>query len=295
MDLQKRGQSLDETCLVYLADKCVIGNRLVAPEERFGNARERFSGNPEVAEAVTKRMRDAEEIKDRLESALGHTLEYMLRKYEKIVLTASRGEEKEIYLVRHGALPGSGKGKHFIGQSDFHLSEDGIQQARDLRDELRHTKFSAVYCSDLRRGIATAEIIAEPHRVSPIIRKDLREINLGEWDGLSFEEVRLRFPKDYAARGDDIVHFRTPGGESFLDCSFRVIPAFYEMIHSSTGNILIVGHAGVNRILLCQVLGIALVKIFEIKQNPGCLNRIRYIDSSFKLDLMNGVKFGGSS
>ncbi len=94
-----------------------------------------------------------------------------------------------------------------------------------------------------------------PHGLPCLPKPGLRELSLGRWEGLTFDKVQWKYPGDYNARGMDIVNFRPPEGESFLDCSFRVIPTFYEILSSTRGNILVVGHAGVNRIILSQALG----------------------------------------
>jgi broad specificity phosphatase PhoE len=104
----------------------------------------------------------------------------------------------------------------------------------------------------------------------------------------TFEEVRERYPEEFEKRGRDMVHYRPPGGESFLDCTARVIPVFFNILHATRGNVLIVAHAGVNRIILCQVLGVSLAKLFDIDQGYGCVNVIRYRDGSFMLQILNG-------
>jgi broad specificity phosphatase PhoE len=68
-----------------------------------------------------------------------------------------------------------------------------------------------------------------------------------------------------------------------------VIPAFYEIIQSTRGNVLIVAHAGVNRIILSQVLGKSLDGLFEIDQDYGCLNVIRHRSQVFEVTLLNDV------
>ena len=116
----------------------------------------------------------------------------------------------------------------------------------------------------------------------------MREIDLGEWEGLSFEEVERTYPEEFQKRGRDIVHYQPPGGESFFDCTKRVIPAFYSLLHATRGNILLVGHAGVNRIILCQVLGKSLADLFDIGQGYACLNLIHYEDGTFTAKVLNG-------
>jgi alpha-ribazole phosphatase len=197
--------------------------------------------------------------------------------------------ERLIYLARHGLVGPPDAPKRFIGQVDPPLSDQGIEQARQLSWELSDVALTAIFCSDLQRSLKTAEVIAAGQAVRPRARRDLREIGLGEWEGLTFEEVCRRYPKEFRERGQDIAHYHPPGGESFADCSRRVVGAFEEILASTNGNVLIVGHAGVNRVILCHVLGMPLAHLFRLSQHHGCLNQLYYRDSCYHLEALNRV------
>jgi probable phosphoglycerate mutase len=119
----------------------------------------------------------------------------------------------------------------------------------------------------------------------------LREISLGEWEGLSFDTVRNADPEAFEARGRDILGHRPPKGESFFECTLRVIPAFYDMLGRTRGNLLIVGHAGVNRILLSQALGRSLRDLLEIDQDYGCVNVLVVRSGRLEVKLLNGSPY----
>ena len=89
-------------------------------------------------------------------------------------------------------------------------------------------------------------------------------------------EVRRLFPQEYDRRGADLAGYRPAGGESFADLSARVLPAFEEVVQQSGENLLIVGHAGVNRVILCHLLGMPLANLFRLEQEYGCLNILEY-------------------
>jgi probable phosphoglycerate mutase len=108
--------------------------------------------------------------------------------------------------------------------------------------------------------------------------KELREIDMGRWDGLGMDEVKRLFPGEFEKRGLDSVNYRPPGGESFADLRARVLPAYREIIGGNDGNIAIVSHAGVNRVILCDIMNLPLKNLFEIKQDYACINRIRYFE-----------------
>jgi alpha-ribazole phosphatase len=289
MDIPLQRSGLGEAELVYLADKYVDGSRIISMDERFPVSMRRYGGEPEIQEAIRRRWRHAGIVKDRIERILECSVESVFQRHMaglKRIVAGQRG--KVIYLIRHGLVAMNGGGRRYVGQLDLSLHEEGIRQAEELRERLKDLPISAVYCSDLKRSVETARIIARDRGLEPLALESLREINLGRWEGESFEEIRRRYPDAYEERGRDILHFKTPEGESFLDCIQRIIPALYEVLHSDHEVVLIVGHAGVNRIILCQALGWSADRLFEIKQDHGCLNIVHFEDSSFRVDVING-------
>jgi len=182
---------------------------------------------------------------------------------------------RTIYLIRHGKIQLPEDERRYIGHYDVPLDETGIEQARCLQHRLDGSRITAAYCSDLSRSRRTAEIIVNDKDIPIFARQDLREINLGEWEGCTFADIEQRFPDEFRKRGSDIVRYRIPGGESFGDCNKRVLTAFHDILEISTGNILIAGHAGVNRMILCHIMGVPLQDLFKIRQEYGCINVIQ--------------------
>ena len=278
----KHAQPPDESDVVHLADKLVKCDRVVSLEERFDGPLKKFAGRPEVLRSVERRLRDAATINGQMERLLGCAPETLARKYAAV----SSGR-KIIHLARHAAIHPPGAPKRYIGQTDPPLTGEGFLQAEKLAEKFRGLPLAAIFCSDLRRSFDTAKVVANLHGMDPRPLSSFREVALGQWEGLTFEAVRTRYPREYEARGRDIAGFRPPGGESFRDCARRVVPAFYEAIRSLPGDILIVGHAGVNRVLLCRLLGKSLSELFDIEQDYCCLNRILAAESSFELESLN--------
>ena len=190
-----------------------------------------------------------------------------------------------LYLVRHGDVLRPA-GKSYIGQIEAPLSAQGIKQARALHKWLQPVRFSSVVSSDLARARRTAEIIAGP-RASIESLAALREIDLGAWEGLTFRQIEQRFPEAYAARGRDLENWRPPGGESFATCRARVLHALAEILKLAPANLLIVAHAGVNRLILCGILGIPAANLHSMGQDYGCVNVIEYSGARARLQLLN--------
>lgn len=134
--------------------------------------------------------------------------------------------------------------------------------------------FQLNFCSDLKRCVLTAKIIADLFTERICVKKKLREISLGQWEGIAVEDIQKKFPGQWEFRGKNLKGFRPPEGESFSDLSQRVLPTFYTLCEHTPGDILVVTHAGVIRVILADVLKIDLNDIFEIPQDYAALNFI---------------------
>lgn len=194
--------------------------------------------------------------------------------------------KKLIYLARHGDI-GLGRDKRYIGQLDLPLSVQGKKQAARLKDLFCQVPLDNIYCSDLRRAQQTADLIATAHQISPVAHVGLRELNMGDWDGELFSDIKTKYPAEFKQRGEDIANYSPPKGESFSGCYKRVIPIFENLAQSDETTILIIGHAGVNRVILCRVLGIPLDNLFRFEQSYGCLNLIYKEGSEYRLNYLN--------
>jgi probable phosphoglycerate mutase len=180
-----------------------------------------------------------------------------------------------IYLLRHGEVEGDAE-RRFIGQSDPPLSGEGRHHARAWHKIFASIEWEAVLCSDLQRSEETARMIAGARQAAVCTMPKFREIHLGQWEGLSMAYVRRHFPEQWRRRGDDLAKYQPPGGESFKDLQERVVPAFEAVSAQLKGHGLIVAHAGVNRVILCHLLGMPLSNLFRLGQDYGALNIIDY-------------------
>ena len=187
-----------------------------------------------------------------------------------------------IYLMRHGDSRRDAV-KRYIGQTDHPLNRTGRAEAEFWRRELQQVPFGRIVSSDLVRALETAQIIAGGDGKSVEICAGLREIRMGAWDGRPVDEIRHDFPDEYERRGAMISGHRPPGGESFDDLARRVLPVFEELVLGSSGNLLSVGHAGVNRVILCHIMGRCRKDLFSIPQDYCCLNLIDYGTAGLRL------------
>jgi alpha-ribazole phosphatase len=193
-----------------------------------------------------------------------------------------------VYLVRHGQVA-DGHTDRYHGNNDIGLSDKGVRQFEDLAAQLAGVDLVGIYASDLGRALTGAEIISRGRNQAPQTIPEFREIHFGVWEGLSFTEIAARYPAELEARFQDLTSFRIPGGESLLDVSSRVLPRLNDLIaqHSEQA-FIIVAHAGVNRVILSQALGLPLDHLFRLDQNYGCLNIIDYFPDMAVVRLLNG-------
>lgn len=194
----------------------------------------------------------------------------------------------KIYLVRHGETDYN-KNKVFQGQIDSHLTDEGIQQAKDLAKRLKDCKISKIYCSTLARARDTAKIISEVLKVDVVESPLLKEQSLGVWEGKNKQEV-IKDLKDKYGSLMDKKEIIPPQGEGFEKVEERSIPFIEKAIKESSGNILVVGHALLNRVIIGYYLGMDYFNRYKIVQKNCHLNILNVSrDGSIKVEALNTI------
>jgi broad specificity phosphatase PhoE len=182
--------------------------------------------------------------------------------------------EKRIYLLRHGETLLNGR---YVGSTDVELSADGRAMIADLAHFFSDKIIDQVYCSPMKRCLDTFMLLEIDGDVE--IDEDLREIDFGLWEGLSFDEIvekNRELVDEWSAAGDG---FSFPAGESVKDFGGRVERFSRKIIESEKNSILIVAHGGTLRYLLCLFLGLDPEKKMVFAVTPGCLSEIILYDS----------------
>ena len=155
---------------------------------------------------------------------------------------------KKVYLIRHGRpdFPG-GKGM-CIGSTDIPMGEKGFAQAKEMAAVL--PPVTAVFSSPLTRAVQTAQAIGLP----VTILDGLREMHAGEWDGLTFDEIRQRYPELYAARASDLT-LPLPGAEDHAAGLARFAAAMDQAAAMSPGDFAVTAHGGILALFLESISG----------------------------------------
>ena len=159
-------------------------------------------------------------------------------------------------LVRHGETEGQSSVRYH-GRNDVPLSALGRAQMGRAREALANERFDAVYASTLSRSVEAATIIAgEATTVTRVAGFD--EIDFGEWEGLTAEEIRRRDPERYAAWVGTRTDFQYPGGESITSFRARVVRALHEVLaQAPPGHLLFAVHKGIIYSVLTELLQLA--------------------------------------
>lgn len=199
-------------------------------------------------------------------------------------------QRTRIYLIRHGQVEGH-KEKRYNGQANVPLTQLGREESGRVCDNLVDIHLDAVYSSDLDRSRYCAELIAEVHNLTVSTCESLRELHVGDWEGRTWAELQETYPDDWRSRLQDLVNFQVPGGESFQDVADRIRPTIQKIITGHLGgDVVLVAHGGVNRIVLLDAIGAPLEQVFSIEQDYGCLNIIDYFsDGNAVVKLLNGT------
>ena len=159
-----------------------------------------------------------------------------------------------LYFVRHGQTAWNDIGR-FQGSTDVPLNLLGIEQAEKAALALKDIHFDAIYSSPLNRAQVTAQTIARPHQLTVQVEPRIAEINFGQWEGMTFEEI--------------------PGSETFADAESRTMDFLNELINANDNKtFLIVSHGAAIRTMICGLLQIPLDRAWLFSQGNANITRI---------------------
>ncbi len=193
----------------------------------------------------------------------------------------------KILLVRHGFI--GLQEERFLGRTDLPLSETGEKQAEQLRDRLEREKLDVIYTSPLRRARSTADIIAAGHKAKVTPCEELCECNFGDIEGLTFEEIKQRYP----VLAEELSNRKTgafPGGETLEQLNSRV-ETFLKRLerHKPEETVLIVAHGGPIRLIICNLLGLGREHWVQMRVDHASLSIVETHPGTAILSLLNDV------
>lgn len=200
-----------------------------------------------------------------------------------------------IFLLRHGETDWNLQGR-CQGVTDLDLNDQGKQQALDIANYLSKEKVDAIYSSDLQRAVRTAEAIKRSHNITVTIDSDFRELNHGEFEGLTFSDIRSNYPDFIDVWRSRPAELLIPGGERLVDVDGRAWKGMERILrsHSPDGTVVVVSHNFPIVAILCRISGIPLNDYRSFHVEPCHLNLISYDHrEGWQILQMNGMGYAG--
>ena len=182
----------------------------------------------------------------------------------------------KLYLLRHGDTFFS-REQRMGGNPE--LTQKGEKHAKKVSKLLKKKTFELIYHSPLKRSVQTAHIIHKDYPKAKLIEiSELSELSNGDMDALTYSEFEQKFPKLFGERKKDKYHWKFPNGESY-ETKLLKLKSFLAKIKRQKDNIVIVGHQGVNRILLGEFLGLSKQKIPYLEISHEAIYEINLRDT----------------
>jgi broad specificity phosphatase PhoE len=179
-----------------------------------------------------------------------------------------------LLLIRHGETLWNREGR-FQGHADSALSPLGEEQARRCASFLEGIVITAVCASDLQRAARTAAVIADGRELTVACSADLREVCLGEWEGLLTSEAEARDPEIWAQWRADSLHHRPPGGESLEALAARTVCFLESVVKLHPGEtVAVVTHGGPIKAAVLRGLGAPLTSFRKLRIDNASITQI---------------------
>jgi probable phosphoglycerate mutase len=193
-----------------------------------------------------------------------------------------------ILLIRHGQTDWN-RVERFRGRADVPLNDTGTRQAEATgRRVVELCRPVALYSSPLSRAVSTSEAIGGYTGLPVQIHPNLTDIDFGDWQGLTPDEARIRWPEivDLWFKKPQLAHI--PGGETLEDLRNRAMNGVTELATRHSGQtIVLVGHTVLNRIILLSVLGLGNERFWRIQQEPCAINIFKFESGDYTLVSLN--------
>jgi len=160
----------------------------------------------------------------------------------------------------------------------------GRKQAERLGLALKETRIDAIYASPLKRAFDTAQAIAGHHRLPVQVETDLREMEVGELEGISIAELGTTFGQFLLQWRQGRGVEKLPGGESVIDLADRVWAIIQLILKKhEQGNIVVVSHFFTVVVTICKALGWPLTTMERIRVQTGSISIIEFGDGHSRL------------
>lgn len=198
----------------------------------------------------------------------------------------------QIVLVRHGATDWNLEHR-CQGSSDRELSAVGVRQAEEIAALLSGENLTAIYASDLKRARRTAEVIGQPHNLPVRIEESIRELDHGELEGLTFNEIRRNFGEFLTRWRSEPAELQVPGGERLIDVAERAWTGLQQIAerHGAQDNIVIVSHNFPIVGIVCRITGTHLNNYRNFHLDPCGISRLHCNAARWRVTHFNSQQY----
>jgi broad specificity phosphatase PhoE len=205
----------------------------------------------------------------------------------------------KLVLVRHGETHWNKDGLVQGGDSDIELNDTGVGQARRLAAFLKHEPVTAVIASPLRRAVATAEFIASQHQLPVEIDQGLKELKVGDLEGISISNLRTTFSRFLLQWWQEGEAMKLPNGESLVDLQQRAWKVIEGLLAThKTGPDLnrdtaavVVSHYFVTLAIVLKALDLPLDYFIKFKLDLGGVSILEFRDYGARLVTFNDTSY----
>lgn len=188
-----------------------------------------------------------------------------------------------IYLLRHGQTEENRKGSYY-GNLDISLNAIGIAQGNKAKNFFSDIKLDRVYVSDKIRTLEMAKLALGLKEMEIIQDSRINETNFGDFEGKTYEEIKILYPKECLCWTDNWKEFVPPQGESYVELCMRVKSFMDDIKRLDFENVLICAHSGVIRAIYCYIMDENIDLFWKFGCKNGDISIIKYEYGNLYID-----------
>ncbi len=197
--------------------------------------------------------------------------------YNKIKHTEEENKDRVVYLVRHGETIANVE-EIFSGVTNVELTEKGVFQAQKVVEFLYNEHIERIYTSQLKRALDFARIIQEKTETKIIIDQRLSELDYGDWEGLSKNEIKEKYGLLYQQYEENPISYRPKNSEGINNGLNRILEFWsdlkYLMAEENIKRVIVIIHNDIGRLLLCKIKDIPINRYRDLNLDNGSITKI---------------------
>jgi phosphoserine phosphatase len=198
----------------------------------------------------------------------------------------------KLILVRHGETHWNKDGLIQGGDSDIELNDTGLEQARKLAAFLKNEPIISILSSPLHRAVATAEVIASQHQLPVEIDQGLKELKVGDLEGISISNLRTTFSRFLLQWWQDGEAMKLPNGESLVDLQQRAWKVIEGLLEKhKDGTAVVVSHYFVTLVIVLKALNLPLDYFTKFRLDLGGVSILEFLDYGARLVTFNNTSY----